>query len=101
MHVDDQHQEGPQNEQQHDQSIAATDDENSDQGKVTSIPRRSHSTPRWMTDYVSREGTSDNELNLVQEIDHEDPIFFEEVVKHKKWRVAMDAEISSIIKKNT
>ncbi|GAA0144763.1 transmembrane signal receptor [Lithospermum erythrorhizon] len=54
-----------------------------------------------MDDYVSGDGISDNEVNLVQKILHEDPIFFEEVVKLKKWRASMDVEINSIVKNNT
>ncbi|GAA0144190.1 transmembrane signal receptor [Lithospermum erythrorhizon] len=47
--------------------------------------------PRWMSDYV----------NLVQGTTEEDPIHFDEAVKYKKWRVAMDAEIQSIVKNKT
>ncbi|GAA0176229.1 transmembrane signal receptor [Lithospermum erythrorhizon] len=98
-HTDEQ--EEPANEQEHEQNTIVTNEENDDQGRVTPAPRRSHRTPRWMRDYVSGDGLSDDEVNLVQGIDHEDPMFFEEAVKYKKWREAMDAEINSIVKNNT
>ncbi|KZV39334.1 retrovirus-related Pol polyprotein from transposon TNT 1-94 [Dorcoceras hygrometricum] len=51
-----------------------------------------------MDDYVSGEGLSEEEVDayMVQEVIPDDPILFEEAVKHEKWRKAMDSEISSI-----
>ncbi|GAA0186225.1 hypothetical protein LIER_33513 [Lithospermum erythrorhizon] len=93
--------EDDQDEPENDQNVIIVDEENHDQGRVAPLQRRTHRTPRWMNDYVSGDGLSDNEVNLVQGIDEEDPVFFEEAVKYKKWRVAMDAEIDSIVKNNT
>ena len=61
--------------------------------------------PSWMRDYVTREG-------LLEELEEEDvninlamftsnPVHFEEVVKHDKWRTAMDMEIQAIERNNT
>ncbi|KAJ9559214.1 hypothetical protein OSB04_013828 [Centaurea solstitialis] len=56
-------------------------------------PRR---TPRYLSDYVTgNEPLEEDELNMV-EIYNQDPTTYEEAVKSKKWRVAMDAEIEAI-----
>ncbi|GAA0152681.1 hypothetical protein LIER_11099 [Lithospermum erythrorhizon] len=55
-----------------------------------------------MSDYVIGEGLSDDEeVHMVQDSTDEDPITFNKVVQHEKWRKAMDSEINSIEKNNT
>ncbi|KAB2634124.1 hypothetical protein D8674_039135 [Pyrus ussuriensis x Pyrus communis] len=55
----------------------------------------------YLSDYVTREGLSEDEAHMVQVVPTEDPIHFEEAVKEEKWRQAMDSEISSIEKNKT
>lgn len=50
-----------------------------------------------MDDYVSGEGLSDDKTHLSLMVSN-DPICFEEVVKSKNWKLAMDNEIKSIEK---
>ncbi|KZV32403.1 hypothetical protein F511_03686 [Dorcoceras hygrometricum] len=59
--------------------------------------------PTWMDDYVSGEGLSGEEVEayMVQEVIADDPILFEEAVRHEKWRKSIDSEISSIEKNQT
>lgn len=59
--------------------------------------------PRWMKDYVSGEGLSEDEgtdANFALYASA-DPIFFEEAVNHDNWRIAMDTEMKAIGKNNT
>lgn len=55
-----------------------------------------------MQDYVTGEGLSgDESLNAMLMLTEDDPNTFEEAVKSKKWRDAMNAEIESIEKNKT
>ncbi|GAA0163301.1 hypothetical protein LIER_19200 [Lithospermum erythrorhizon] len=63
--------------------------------------RRSHRAPAWMSDYVLQDDENEEEVNLVQDIDVDDPVWYEEAAKHDKWRMAMQSEIDSIQKNNT
>ena len=50
--------------------------------------------PSWAIDYVTGEGLSDEDgLNAMIMLTEDDPFTFEQVVKSKKWRDAMMAEI--------
>lgn len=68
---------------------------------------RERRAPRWMSNYESGEGLSEEEVEeeaeayMVQDVAVHDPCSFEEAVKHEKWRKAMDAEINSIEKNQT
>jgi len=70
------------------------------------IQRRERRRPSWMGEFVTGEGLSEEEevdiaAYIVQDVISDDPILFEEVVKHEKWRKAMDSEINSIEKNQT
>ena len=67
------------------------------------IQGRERRKPTWMEEFVSGEGLSEEEVEayLIQEVLGEDQTQFEEVVKHEKWRKAMDSEIQSIEKNQT
>lgn len=54
----------------------------------------------WMHDYVSGEGLSEDEANMVH-VESDDLLYFEEAMKNSKWRLAMDCEIKSIEKNKT
>ncbi|GAA0169316.1 transmembrane signal receptor [Lithospermum erythrorhizon] len=86
------------NNDNHDQGEATiTADSNQQVGQSS---RRTHRKPAWMSDYVSGDGMSEDEVNMVQ-TEEDDPVHFEVAVKSKKWRDAMDLEINSIVKNNT
>ncbi|GAA0170740.1 hypothetical protein LIER_24938 [Lithospermum erythrorhizon] len=68
-------------------------EENANQGRV-------HRAPRWMEDYVSGDGLTEEEVNMVLD-PHEDPVSFDEAVLEEKWKQAMDIEMKSIVKNNT
>lgn len=56
-----------------------------------------------MNDYVTGEGLSEEDevnVNLVL-FASTDPVYFEETVKHDKWRTTMDMEIQAIERNNT
>ena len=73
-------------------------DENSS-GPVEGRVRR---VPSWMQDYETGEGLSEEEdLNAMMIHTEADPITFEEAVKSKKWRDAMNAEIEAIKRNET
>ncbi|RDX88499.1 hypothetical protein CR513_29897, partial [Mucuna pruriens] len=62
------------------------------------IQWRERRKPTWMGDFISGEGLSEEEeaeAYMVQDVTGDDPILFEEAVKHEKWRKAMDSEINS------
>ena len=70
------------------------------------IQRRERRRPSWMGEFVTGEGLSEEEevdtaAYIVQDVISDDPILFEEAVKHEKWRKAMDSEINSIEKNQT
>ncbi|RDX92336.1 hypothetical protein CR513_25548, partial [Mucuna pruriens] len=68
------------------------------------IQERERRKPTWMRDFVNGEGLSEEEeakAYMVQDVTSDDPILFKEVVKHEKWRKAMDSEINSIEKNQT
>lgn len=58
--------------------------------------------PIWMRDYESGEGLSEeeNKTNLTLSA-YADPVYFEEVVKTSKWRIAMYVKIKAIEKNET
>ncbi|KAF2283987.1 hypothetical protein GH714_017772 [Hevea brasiliensis] len=59
-------------------------------------------TPERLTDFVSGEGLSEeDEANMMAYLVISDPTSYEEAVKERKWRLAMDEEIRSIEKNNT
>jgi hypothetical protein len=62
--------------------------------------RRERGPPVWMQDYVTGEDLSEYESNMAL-IMSSDPIYFEDAVKVKHWRLAMDSEINAIEKNNT
>ena len=53
-----------------------------------------------MQDYITGEDFSESESNMAL-IMSSDPIYFEDAVNIKHWRVAMDSEIYAIEKNNT
>jgi hypothetical protein len=55
-------------------------------------------TPRWMDDYVHGASFPDDSMCFMV---HDDPICFDEAVKQKKWRKAMDLEMEAIVKNKT
>ncbi|KAJ8634972.1 hypothetical protein MRB53_009239 [Persea americana] len=58
------------------------------------VERRARRVSLWMQDYETGEGLSEEEdLNAMMILTEADPITFEEAVKSKKWRDAMNAEI--------
>jgi len=65
---------------------------------------RERRAPLWMEDYVRGDELSEEEeaeTYMVEDDIGDDPILFEEAVKHDKWRKAMDSEIKSIEKNQT
>lgn len=57
--------------------------------------------PPYLQDYTSGEGLSEEEeevQNLVMFMASDDPIYYEEAVRMKRWRDAMDIEIGAIKK---
>ncbi|KAL8137841.1 hypothetical protein V2J09_003842 [Rumex salicifolius] len=62
--------------------------------EVTSREGRNRQPPVWANDYVLGDGLYDaKEVGFANFTISEDPIDFEEAVKHLKWRESMDAEI--------
>ncbi|GKC26902.1 retrovirus-related pol polyprotein from transposon TNT 1-94 [Tanacetum coccineum] len=59
--------------------------------------------PRFLDDYATREEVilSDKEQLNVMEVIDQDPIRYDEAIKHEKWVKAMDQEIQSIEKNET
>lgn len=57
--------------------------------------------PIWMSDYASGEGLSEEDEATLALMVSYDPTHFEEAVKSKKWKLAMDEEINSIEKNQT
>ncbi|RDX88117.1 hypothetical protein CR513_30327, partial [Mucuna pruriens] len=67
------------------------------------IQGRERRKPTWMGDFVSGDGLSEEEeveAYMVQDVG-DDPILFEEAIKHEKWRKAMDSDINSTEKNQT
>ena len=69
-------------------------------GNMLTSGRRERGPPVWMQDYITGEDFSDSESNMAL-IMSSDPIYFEDAVKIKHWRLAMDSEINAIEKNNT
>lgn len=76
----------------------------------TSRPVRQRKTPAWMREYVSGESsmqenvsgkeTSEEEAAMMT-MTEDDPVTYEEAVKSKKWRDAMEKEVDSIERNDT
>jgi len=84
------------------------DDDNNDNEEMSPHENvtqgRERRAPVWMEDYVSGDQLSEEEeaeTYMVQDDLGDDSIMFEEVVKHDKWREAMDCDIKSIEKNQT
>jgi len=107
LHSDDGEQ------QQHNDGIQLEDNTLEDNteleevGETSAVPRRERLQPTWMQDYVSGAGLSEEEEGeeatayMVQNVINDDPVQFEEAIKHEKWRKAMDSEMQSIEKNHT
>lgn len=94
--------ESEEEEQVDDNATNSSSTESAEDSFPSPVPGRIRRQPTWMEDYVSGEGISDEERNnLVMFTSAEDPVFFEEVVKSKKWKEAMDMEIKAIEKNGT
>lgn len=63
--------------------------------------RRIRRKPTYLEDYVTEEAELEEELNLISVAQIEDPITFEDAMKNKKWKQAMDCETESIEKNGT
>lgn len=86
--------------------MAGTDPSNMLASESPPCEARIRRTPRWMRDYVSGEGHSeedDVDVNLAQLalFMDVDPMSYEEAVKSKIWRQAMDVEIQAIERNDT
>lgn len=61
------------------------------------VEGRARRVPFWMQDYETGDGLSEEEdLSAMMILTKVDPISFEEAVKSKKWRDAMNTEIEAI-----
>lgn len=80
-------------EEEEENSSLSSEENGENEGRV-------RQPPVWMHDYVSGEGLSEDEANMVQ-VELDDPLYFEEALKNSRWRLAMDCEIKSIEKNNT
>ena len=66
------------------------------------VEGRARRVPLWMQDYETGEGLSEEEdLSAMMILTEANPITFEEAVKSKKWRDAMNAEIEAIERNKT
>ncbi|GAA0168386.1 transmembrane signal receptor [Lithospermum erythrorhizon] len=83
------------------ESTSSTEHNTISSNKDSPIQRRTHRAPRWMEDYITGEGLSSDEVNMVQDMGEEDPFVYEEAAKHEKWRTAMNNEMESIKKNKT
>ncbi|KAJ9547861.1 LOW QUALITY PROTEIN: hypothetical protein OSB04_020404 [Centaurea solstitialis] len=66
--------------------------------------RRATRAPAYLHDYISGEGLSEDETqvqNLVMCMSSDDPVYYEDAVRMKRWRDAMDLEIAAIEKNET
>ncbi|KAL0413673.1 UNVERIFIED_CONTAM: Retrovirus-related Pol polyprotein from transposon TNT 1-94 [Sesamum radiatum] len=86
----------------------STDEEVSDEeirrddANSSEVEERVRRPPRWMSDYVSGDGLSENEDEVhIAQVVSNDPLHFEQAVKSANWRMAMDNEIKSIEKNKT
>jgi hypothetical protein len=67
-----------------------------------SVSGRVRRIPPWMQDYETGENLSEEEdLNAMIILTEDDPSIFEEAVKSKKWRDAMNKEIEAIERNET
>ncbi|KAL0447302.1 UNVERIFIED_CONTAM: hypothetical protein Slati_1858100 [Sesamum latifolium] len=83
----------------------STEEEVSDEeirGEASEAEERVRKPPRWMSDYVSERGLSEDkdEVHIAQVVS-DDPLHFEQAVKSTNWRMAMDKEIKFIEKNKT
>lgn len=79
-------------------------DISSDATTPTLPERRVTRALTYLQDYTSGEGLSEEEEevhNLALFVASDDPIYYEEVVKIKRWRDAMEVEIGAIVKNET
>lgn len=72
-----------------------------DQGNFEPISRESRvrKPPSWLQDYAQEDDITEEGETHLAFIVSVDPVTFEKVVKHARWREAMDNEIKSIEKK--
>lgn len=68
----------------------STEEESPVSRRAVTRQGRTINPPAWMRDYVSGEGISDEEVNMVHEYATEDPVCYEEVCKLEKWRIALE-----------
>lgn len=83
-------------------SSSDTADENTTYGIDAATPLvRERKAPAYLDDYTSGEGLSEDEVQNFALHISADPLFYEQAVKSKKWREAMDLEIKAIEKNCT
>lgn len=70
-----------------DDSVGGDDSRSLEESNTKSLserPERQHTTPTWMSDYVSGKGFSEEE-EVALMMSEDDPVTYQEVVKHKNW----------------
>jgi len=66
------------------------------------LPRRQHTQPHWMEDYVTGEGLSNDDFEAHLTLcNNNDPVYYEEAAKNPIWRKAMQEEIEAIERNGT
>jgi len=78
-------------------SASSSSSESSSSGTPPSPPRKMRS----LDDLYEVTNPIDNDVTLNCHLATCDSIMFEEAIKDRKWRIAMDEEITSIEKNNT
>ena len=91
-----------ENEEAGSNGTSSPSNESHDENSSGPVEGRVRRVPSWMQDYETGEGLSEEEdLNAMMIHTEADPITFEEAVKSKKWRDAMNAEIEAIKRNET
>jgi hypothetical protein len=82
----------------------STDEEGFEpENKYEPTNRRIRKKPRYLHDYVTSQEMEERveQHNLAVFSTNNDPVTYEEAIKHEEWRKEMDQEIESIEKNNT
>ncbi|KAL4560614.1 hypothetical protein LXL04_032767 [Taraxacum kok-saghyz] len=109
--IEESESEGHESEQPNEEEGNATGNTSSNTSggttTATNPARRVTRTPNYLQDYTNGEGLSEEEeeetqvQHIVMFMISDDPIYYDEAVKSKRWREAMDTEIGAILKNKT
>lgn len=97
----DEHEDENTTSESKEEHLETEDSSSNEATTPQTLAKRTRKTPIYLQDYISGGELSEDEAQIFLMFMSTDPIYYEEAVKEKNWRDAMDMEIAAIKKNQT